>query len=68
MIANAGAGPKPIPPKELDASTLAQAIEFAYSREAQVAAQEMGRTIRAEDGVGSGVRSFHRHLPLDNMR
>jgi len=68
MIANAGAGPKPIPSKSLDAVRLAEAIEFALSDDARAAAGEMGRIIRAEDGVKSGVESFHRHLPIDNMR
>jgi len=35
---------------------------------AQKAARKMGEKIRAEDGVESGVDSFHRHLPLKNMR
>jgi len=68
MIANAGAGPRPIPPKELNAEKLAEAIAFVYSVEARLMAGEMGETIRAEDGVKAGVDSFHRQLPLHNMR
>ncbi|KAG8726115.1 hypothetical protein FRC12_023691, partial [Ceratobasidium sp. 428] len=32
------------------------------------AAQKMGEQIRSEDGITLGVDSFHRHLPLLNMR
>ena len=68
MISQAGAGPVPIKPKKLSAAVLAEAIAFAYSQPAQLAAKEMGRMIRSEDGVGRGVASFHTHLPLHNMR
>ena len=68
MIRNAGAGPSPIPPKHLNPDTLVQAIEFAFSPSAQTAAKQMGEKIQGEDGVQKGVDSFHRHLPLLNMR
>jgi hypothetical protein len=68
MIRNAGAGPSPIPPKELTSDRLAEAIQFAYSEPAQEAAKRMGETIRAEDGVEAGVASFQRQLPLLHMR
>jgi sterol 3beta-glucosyltransferase len=68
MIANAGAGPKPIPPKQLTITSLAEAIKFALSDEARAAARVMGDTIRAEDGVKLGVNSFHRHLPVHVMK
>jgi len=35
---------------------------------AQKAARKMGEAMREEDGVEAGVDSFHRHLPLKNMR
>lgn len=68
MISNAGAGPVPIPPKQLNATALAEAIAFAHSEPAQHAAQKMGQVIRSEDGVERGVASFHKHLPLRDMR
>jgi hypothetical protein len=68
MISNAGAGPAPIPPKQLNAKVLAEAIAFTQSETAQNAAQRMGEIIRSENGVERGVASFHRHLPLRNMR
>ncbi|KAG8746143.1 hypothetical protein FRC10_006009 [Ceratobasidium sp. 414] len=68
MIAKAGAGPEPIPQKELTAKRLIEALNFVKSPQAQRAAQKMGEQIRSEDGVALGVDSFHRHLPLLNMR
>ncbi|KAG8698648.1 hypothetical protein FRC08_005788, partial [Ceratobasidium sp. 394] len=48
MIAKAGAGPEPIPQKELTAKRLAEALNFVKSPRAQRAAQKMGEQIRSE--------------------
>ncbi|KAL7410756.1 hypothetical protein BDY24DRAFT_398395 [Mrakia frigida] len=68
MVAKAGGGPAPIHSKTLNSSNLAEAINFVMTESAQKAARKMGEQIRAEDGVEAGVDSFHRHLPLKNMR
>lgn len=68
MIEKAGAGPAPIPHKHLTAENLAQALEFAVSEPARAAAGVMGEKIRSESGEERGVASFHKHLPLKNMR
>lgn len=68
MIAKAGAGPEPIPHKELNSKRLIEALNFVKSPRAKRAAARMGEQIRSEDGVSLGVDSFHRHLPLLNMR
>ncbi|OCF44519.1 hypothetical protein I317_01591 [Kwoniella heveanensis CBS 569] len=68
MIHSRGAGPAPIPQKQLNADNLTAALEFVMTQEAQAAAQTMGEEIRAENGEKKGVDSFHRHLPLLNMR
>lgn len=68
MIHRAGAGPDPIPQKELSAEKLSAAIKYAVSEEAKAAAGAMGEKIRAEKGEEKGVESFHRHLPLKTMR
>ncbi|KZT36345.1 UDP-Glycosyltransferase/glycogen phosphorylase [Sistotremastrum suecicum HHB10207 ss-3] len=68
MINRAGAGPKPIPHRELNADNLTAAIKFVTSQSAQEAAARMGEQIRGEDGVTEGVLSFYKHLPLLNMR
>ncbi|KAK8853459.1 hypothetical protein IAR55_004166 [Kwoniella newhampshirensis] len=68
MIHKAGAGPPPIPQKTLSAGNLAEAIQYAMGAPAKTAAQTMAEKIRSESGEQKGVDSFHRHLPLLNMR
>ncbi len=68
MIHRAGAGPAPIPQKQLSADNLSAAIKFAVSPPAKIAAEKMGERIRTERGEVRGVASFHKHLPLLNMR
>ncbi|KAJ9125420.1 hypothetical protein QFC22_000381 [Naganishia vaughanmartiniae] len=71
MVANAGAGPKPIPYKKLNAQNLAEAITIALSPEAKESAARLGQAIRQEasvHGEATAVESFHRHLPLQHMR
>jgi sterol 3beta-glucosyltransferase len=68
MIHRAGAGPQPIPQKELTVEKLAEAFKYAVSEDASKAAKVMGEQIRSENGEEKGVSAFHRHLPLMNMR
>ncbi|KAF8162758.1 glycosyltransferase family 1 protein [Crassisporium funariophilum] len=68
MIHKAGAGPKPIPHKELSVKKLRDAIKFAVSPPAKEAAKQMSQKIHEENGVRRGVDSFYKHLPLLNMR
>ncbi|EJD46939.1 UDP-Glycosyltransferase/glycogen phosphorylase [Auricularia subglabra TFB-10046 SS5] len=68
MVHRAGAGPKPIRKEKMGVERLTNAIKFCLTPEAQSAAEEMGEKIRASSGVDAGVHSFHRHLPLMNMR
>jgi len=67
-IYRAGAGPMPVPPKKLNAQTLAEAIETALEPTVKEMAEKIGDDIRAEQGEMKGVESFHKHLPLLNMR
>ncbi|KAG8920357.1 hypothetical protein FRC02_000954 [Tulasnella sp. 418] len=68
MVFKAGAGPKPIEPRKLSSRTLADGISYCLTGEAKLAAEAMGLKIRSEDGARSGLESFHKHLPLLNMR
>ncbi|KAJ3189580.1 hypothetical protein HK101_008894 [Irineochytrium annulatum] len=68
MIASITAGPPPIPFKRLTADRLAEAILFALLPETGEAARAASIRIASEDGVAEGARSFHRHLPLTDMR
>jgi sterol 3beta-glucosyltransferase len=51
MIAKAGAGPDPIPQKEMTSERLADALKFVKSARAKQAAQKMGEQIRSEVSV-----------------
>ncbi|KAG8703934.1 hypothetical protein FRC09_003869 [Ceratobasidium sp. 395] len=68
QIARRSAGPPPITPKQLTAESLAAAIQIALSPQTRNAAALVGDTIKQEDGTKNGLESFHRHLPLLNMR
>ncbi|KZL87056.1 glycosyltransferase family 28 domain-containing protein [Colletotrichum incanum] len=68
MVSKAGAGPDPIPYKELTGDKLADAITFAIKPETQARAQELGHKIREEKGTDLGGKSFHDHLDTDELR
>ncbi|KAI8206162.1 Sterol 3-beta-glucosyltransferase UGT80B1 [Colletotrichum sp. SAR 10_65] len=68
MIARAGAGPMPVPFKEMTAETLAASISFALKPEVQVAVQQMAERIGAEDGAGDTAKDIQERLVLDGMR
>lgn len=57
-----GAGPRPIPVKQLTADKLARAIRRSASREMRRRAAEIGEQIRREDGVAAAVATIQRHL------
>ncbi|GMK53538.1 hypothetical protein CspeluHIS016_0101240 [Cutaneotrichosporon spelunceum] len=67
-VHHAGAGPAPIPYTELTVEKLVAGLEVALAPRTLEAARRIGEQISLEDGVADGVRSFHRHLPLLNMR
>jgi len=64
MIHSAGAGPRPVPYKELDVKTLAETINVCISPKALVSAGAISKKMRGEDGVREAVASFHRNLPV----
>ena len=68
MVSAAGAGPDPIPQRQLNATNLAEAIRFCLTPQASDAAQRMATQMRSENGVACAVASFHANLPLDKMR
>jgi len=68
MIANAGAGPKPIPYKRLTAEALAGAITEALQPVMLERAIQMGDKIREESGCQAGAQSFHQQLDVENLR
>eukprot|EP01053_Blabericola_migrator_P013343 Blabericola_migrator_1__13342@NODE_940_length_5959_cov_113_267312_g652_i0_p1_GENE_NODE_940_length_5959_cov_113_267312_g652_i0NODE_940_length_5959_cov_113_267312_g652_i0_p1_ORF_typecomplete_len864_score135_03Glyco_transf_28/PF03033_20/2_4e38UDPGT/PF00201_18/2_3e25ATG_C/PF09333_11/3_4e03ATG_C/PF09333_11/1_7e03ATG_C/PF09333_11/1e11Glyco_tran_28_C/PF04101_16/4e06VPS13_C/PF16909_5/0_0014_NODE_940_length_5959_cov_113_267312_g652_i08893480 len=68
MIARAGAGPHPIPIKELTAERLAEAIKFCLVPDVGKKAAGMAEQIRSERGTLVGAQSFQKELDVDNMR
>lgn len=68
MVARAGAGPDPLPYKELTAEGLAKAIRVATKPETLERARELGAKIREEKGSDVGAQSFHQHLDVDKLR
>ncbi|KAF3762246.1 family 1 glycosyltransferase, partial [Cryphonectria parasitica EP155] len=68
MIAQAGAGPKPVRYKDLTAEILAEMITSALQPETQARAKELGERIRAEKGADVGAKSFHDFLDYDKLR
>lgn len=60
-----GVSPKPIPKKQLTANRLANAIQKAIANEPiQQRAAQLGKIIRAEDGVGQAINIIQQILPL----
>ncbi|CZT47110.1 related to sterol glucosyltransferase [Rhynchosporium secalis] len=68
MIARAGAGPAPIPYKQLTADKLTAALAEALESETLERAKELGAKIKEEKGSETGAKSFHDMLDVDNLR
>ncbi|KAJ8110672.1 hypothetical protein OPT61_g6541 [Boeremia exigua] len=65
MIAEAGAGPRPIPHKMLSSQNLVDSIQFLLASETKSAAQSISSQMASEDGVKAAVQSFHANLPFE---
>ncbi|KAF2091156.1 glycosyltransferase family 1 protein [Saccharata proteae CBS 121410] len=68
MVARAGAGPDPIPHKQLNSENLAEAIQEALKPTSQDRAKELSAKIAAERGTDEGALYFHQHLKVDELR
>jgi hypothetical protein len=68
MVAERGAGPRPIPHRELNRENLAEAIKYCLMPQAIAAAAAIAAKMRSEVGVQAAARSFHSHLPLGQMQ
>lgn len=68
VVADAGAGPQPIPIERLGVDALAEAFAFCGRPEARARARELGARIAAVDGVGLVAESLHRHFPVAAMQ
>jgi UDP:flavonoid glycosyltransferase YjiC (YdhE family) len=67
-VADAGAGPEPIPIVRLDDSTLTAAFDACRRPQMRERAQTLGARLGEVDGVELVVRSIHRQLPAAAMR
>ncbi|KAJ7220495.1 putative UDP-glucose,sterol transferase [Mycena pura] len=68
VVANAGAGPTPIPHQDLDVRRLVQAITFCLTPDAAAAAGAIAGKMKSESGVKTAVMSFHANLPLERLK
>ena len=68
MVARAGAGPEPIPNKQLTSENLAAGILKCLEPESQERAQELAASIATEKGSHVGAQSFHQFLDVDKLR
>lgn len=68
MIHRAGAGPEPIPYKDLTADKLAAAVAEAHKPSTLEKAEELGVRISQEKGSEVGGKSFHDHLDWNSLR
>jgi sterol 3beta-glucosyltransferase len=67
IIADAGAGPPPIPIDRLDSDALAEAFEICRRATVRERANALGARVRETDGVELTVQSVYRHLPVRAM-
>lgn len=68
MVAKAGAGPPPIPFKQLTADNLTAAILKALEPATVEAAKELGMRLSTEEGRETAAENFHNGLDLDTLR
>ena len=68
MVARAGAGPDPIPHKQLTADNLAEGILACLRPETQERAHELADKIAAEKGTDLGAQFLHQMLDVDTLR
>ena len=68
IVADAGAGPEPIPIRRLDVEHLTAAFDACRRPQIRERATELGALLRASDGAELAARSVERHLPALVMR
>ncbi|PYH76778.1 UDP-glucose,sterol transferase [Aspergillus uvarum CBS 121591] len=68
IVARAGAGPRPIPHKQLTTEKLTKAIKTALEPSTKEKAKELGEQMRTEQGVRNAAISFYQHLDLQSLQ
>lgn len=67
VVADAGAGPPPIPLAQLDSGALAEAFAACQRPAVRDRAHALGAQLRETDGVDLVVRSVYRRLPVETI-
>ena len=67
IVADAGAGPEPIPIRRLDVDHLTAAFDACRRPQIRERATELGALLRASDGAALAAESMERHLPAAAM-
>jgi sterol 3beta-glucosyltransferase len=68
MISESGAGPSPIPGKDLTSDHLIEAFKFVHQNDVREAAERLRLAFDHENGCERAVQSFHSRLPLHKMQ
>lgn len=68
IVAKVGAGPAPIPHKQLTVDKLTNAIDIALKASTRERALEIAKKMEKESGAREGVRSLHRQLNLKELQ
>lgn len=68
VIEKTGAGPHPLPGKDITADDLAEAFKFVHTPKAKAAAERIRDAILKEHGCDDALEAFHQHLPTSRMR
>ncbi|KAI9923710.1 hypothetical protein MW887_008337 [Aspergillus wentii] len=68
LVAMNGAGPEPIPFKQLTTHRLVEAIRYCLEPETGKNAKALSEKIQSENGALRAMESFHHHLNLHRMR
>ncbi|KAJ5593138.1 hypothetical protein N7537_010042 [Penicillium hordei] len=68
LVASCGLEPRPIHYRSLTSQNLVEAIQFCLRPEAQSAAHDVACRMTHGNGVAAAVASFHRNLPVNDMR
>jgi len=68
VVEKIGAGPRPLPGKDVTAENLAEAFKFVHEPETRAAAERIRDAIAKENGCDEAIQAFHNHLPVSRMR
>lgn len=68
IVEKLGAGPSPIPGKDVTVEQLVEALQFAQEVHVKQAAEDIQKSILSEDGCSVAMHSLHANLPIERMR